>query len=258
MQSMNNDELRAALVEAQRERDEAIQAKQAVQSKQSPSPTSSQLECFFLGKIPREVRDHIYELLLGNELATNRSIEQYNSFNIIGTTYTHVKKFDLAPQLLRTCSQIYAEASRILYESNTFILDCMENLTVFSPILRHAMPDGSVSYSAGSFQLDDHLAIKKAKHWKLVMGASKSRGGLISQAPLDSFTGFCQAISQNPPKSLSICIVPRGLCFEISRVHPFTPEYYEIGNILKPLRMLRNIDRISITSAEKNDYVLYK
>lgn len=141
----------------------------------------------------------------------------------------------------------------------------MENLTIFSPILHHAMPNGSVSYSVSSFQFDDHLATKKAKHWKLVTGASKSRSGsylsgLNLEAPLDSVTRFCQAISQLPPKSMSICVVPRGLCFEISlyRSNAFTPQYYEIGNILKPLRMLRNIDSISIVPAEKNEYVLYK
>jgi len=71
---MNIEELRAALVEVQRERDEAIQAKEAVQSKQSSSPTSSQPECLFLEKIPREVRDHIYKLLLVNEVLANHSI----------------------------------------------------------------------------------------------------------------------------------------------------------------------------------------
>jgi hypothetical protein len=71
---MNIEELRAALVEVQRERDEAIQAKEAVQSKQSSSPTSSQPECLFLEKIPREVRDHIYKLLLVHEVLANHSI----------------------------------------------------------------------------------------------------------------------------------------------------------------------------------------
>jgi hypothetical protein len=71
---MNIEELRAALVEVQRERDEAIQAKEAVQSKQSSSSTSSQPECFFLEKIPREVRDHSYKLLLVNEVLANHSI----------------------------------------------------------------------------------------------------------------------------------------------------------------------------------------
>ncbi|PMD18631.1 hypothetical protein NA56DRAFT_691078 [Hyaloscypha hepaticicola] len=211
VESMNIEELRAALVEVQRERDEAIQAKQAIQSKQSSSPTSSQPECFFLGKIPREVRDHIYKLLFVNKvLATNRSIDRSNS-RPIAINYIPEKKFDLAPQLLRTCSQIYAEASKILYESNTFILDCVENQTISSPILRHGMPDGSVSDSVSSSQFDDHLAIKKVKHWKLVTGAFKLRSGLYwnglnLQAPLDSVTRFCQAISQHPPKSLSICI----------------------------------------------------
>lgn len=262
---MNIDELRAALVEVQRERDEAIQAKEAIQSKQSSSPTSSQPECFFLEKIPREVRDHIYKLLLVNKvLATNRSIDRSNS-RPIAINYIPEKKFDLAPQLLRTCSQIYAEASKILYESNTFILDCVENLTISSPILRHGMPDGSVSDSVSSSQFDDHLAIKKVKHWKLVTGAFKLRSGLYwnglnLQAPLDSVTRFCQAISQHPPKSLSICIVPRGLCFEISLYHSHAtiPQYYEIGNILKPLRMLRNIDSLSIVPAEKIECVLYR
>jgi hypothetical protein len=103
------------------------------------------------------------------------------------------------------------------------------------------------------------------KHWKLVTGTSKFRSalywnGINLQAPLDSVTRFGQAISQHPPKSLSICIVPRGLCFEISlyQSHAFTPQYYEIGNILKPLRMLRNIDSISIVPAEKIEYVLYR
>lgn len=59
---------------------------------------------------------------------------------------------------------------------------------------------------------------------------------------------------------MSICIVPRGLRFEISlyQSHAFTPQYYEIGNILKPLRMLGNIDSISIVPAEKIEYVLYR
>jgi hypothetical protein len=254
MESMTTEELCAALIDVQRERDEAIQAKPAVQSKQSSSPTSSQPECFFLGKIPREVRDYIYKLLLVNEvLATIRSVDRPKSINSIPE-----KKFDLAPHLLRTCSPIYAEASKVLYESNTFILDCNENLTIFSPILRHAMPHSSVPKCVSSSQLDDHLATKKPKHWKLVNGASKSRGGLNRQASLDSVTRFCEAISQHSPKSLSVCIVPRGLCSESCRLQFFTPQYYEIGNILKPLRMLRNIDRISIVHAEKNEYVLYK
>jgi hypothetical protein len=251
---MNTEELCAALIDVQRERDEAIQARQAVQSQQSSSPTCSQPECFFLEKIPREVRDHIYKLLLVNEvLATIRSVDRPKSIN-----YIPEKKFDLAPHLLRTCSQIFAEASKVLYKSNTFFLDWNENLTIFSPLLRHAMPHSSVPNCVSSSQFDDHLATKKPKHRKLVIGASNSRGGLNCQAPLDSVTRFCQKISQHSPKSLSVCIVPRGLCFKICRLQFFTPQYYEIGNILKPLRMLRNIDRISIVYAEKNEYVLYK
>ncbi len=184
---MNNDELRTALFEVQRERDEAIQAIQGVQSKQSSSPTSSQPECFFLEKIPREVRDHIYKLLLVNEvLATNRSIDRTSS-RTNGINYIPEKKFDLAPQLLRTCSQIYAEASKMIYESNTFILDCVEHMTIFSPILRHAMANGSVSYSVTSSQFDDHLATKKAKHWKFVTGASILRRQIESP----STSGLC-------------------------------------------------------------------
>ncbi len=86
---------------------------------------------------------------------------------------------------------------------------------------------------------------------------SESWGTSYLQAPLDSVTRFCQAISQNPPKSSSICIVPRGLWFETHHSNTYTPRYYEVGNILKPLRMLRNIDSVSIVPAEKNEYVLY-
>lgn len=218
--------------------------------------------CPLLKKLPIEVRNQIYKLLLINEvLSINRSINRsVNRFHPRrrAINYTPEEKFDLEPQLLRTCHQIYVEASRILYGSNTFIIDCTDDLAIFSPILRHATPDGSHSSRVNSFQFEDHLATRQVKHWKIVIGASKSLRWTSRQAPLDSVVQFCRAISQHPPKSLTVSMVPRGYCFEdnIRRTF-FHPQYHDMVQVLKPLRMLRKIGKISIVSAGDDEWALY-
>ena len=60
----------------------------------------------FFNKVPREIRDKIYQLLLVDET------------NVINLRWPNAR---LHPAILRTCKQAYEESISMLYEGNSFI-----------------------------------------------------------------------------------------------------------------------------------------
>ncbi|KAF4629264.1 hypothetical protein G7Y89_g8885 [Cudoniella acicularis] len=74
------------------------------------------LVCDFLDKFPREIRDFIYEhLLIKPVLAEHASIRKDGEYGAKAV-------YELAPNILRVCWQIYEEASPVLYKRNTFLM----------------------------------------------------------------------------------------------------------------------------------------
>jgi len=249
-------QLRAALPRSQLAGDEALQSLESLQSEPKVTTTSKIPECFLLEKIPREIRNQIYKLLLTNEvLSKDHSIEDYGRFHEY-----HKGKFDLEPQLLRTCRQINAEAAEILYGSNTFIVNVVEETTLRSPVLRRIISELDCHYvGICSDALESCEVVRRVKHWKVVIGAHKDIFR-DSEAPTPSFVHFCRAICQHPPKSLTVSIVPRGNCLvkQLCNYANVTAQYHDITEVLKPLRMLRNIKRVSIVAGEIPDFPVYR
>ena len=68
----------------------------------------------FFDKVPREIRDQIYELLL---VKGDRSHVEWNP------PKWNLEKNNLHPAILCTCKQAYTEGLPILYERNRFICD---------------------------------------------------------------------------------------------------------------------------------------
>ena len=102
----------------------AIQSRDSLQT-QIEAITESHIPCYFLKRLPLEVRDEIYKLLLKSTLLNDPELIR----TLIG--------FQLSPAILRTCKQIYEEGQRILYGSNTFFdyLYAIRSRIVFSKCL---------------------------------------------------------------------------------------------------------------------------
>jgi len=99
----------------------------AVQSRDSLESRLNKLiepdsKCYFLEKIPIEIRNDIYRLMLFNPiLGGPESIYDPDRFG-----YGSGREYGISPAILQTCRRINAEASSVLYEQNTFFIACVE------------------------------------------------------------------------------------------------------------------------------------
>jgi hypothetical protein len=77
------------------------------------------MPCYFLETIPRELRDQIYGHLVTSTLLQDpRCIDRCVSTS-------EIAKLGLHPSILRVNRQIYEEASRVMYETQTFRVECL-------------------------------------------------------------------------------------------------------------------------------------
>ena len=82
----------------------------------------------FFDKVPREIRDKIYELLLVDHDVCrdiHLNVEKWSS-----------PKSDLCPAILRTCKQAYTEGLPVLYEQNSFRYDVENDNFVITDSLK--------------------------------------------------------------------------------------------------------------------------
>ena len=63
----------------------------------------------FFDKVPREIRNHIYQLLL---------VDQVEEINL--SIHPDYRKDELYPAILCTCKKAYMEGSAVLYDQNRF------------------------------------------------------------------------------------------------------------------------------------------
>jgi hypothetical protein len=232
MAEMNDDELRAALIEAQSE------LKLYKPKKIAPERAS----CAFLNKFPSEIRDRIYKnLLISDELAKPRSI------GLNGVAHIVQNQYDLHPAILRTCNQIHDEASPILYEKNTFILELFHFSGAETPIARS--PD-DICMLPHEFDITTYPIMKKIKHWKVMISASTNES---RDVPMPQLIQFCRSLCDTNVQTLEIAIIPQGREFEMPPPLNRVVRYHPIEKLLQPLRLLRNLQNLEIAEVEYQD-----
>ncbi|KAF7900025.1 hypothetical protein EAF00_004361 [Botryotinia globosa] len=224
---------------------------------------ASNSDCPFLDDFPLEIRTQIYkELLVKKILGTADSVSR-------SASYGADINYGLSPQVLRVCHQIYVEALDVLYEENTFYIACFrvdnhlsmdmdmgagsddENpdavqtvegpLVELCPLTRYQNNQSEMPFPIPD--LGNCSAVSRVLKWRVVVSRLTSAGG--SWDPIWSLREFCEVISQDPPISLELLILPCGL--DYGRNSNYSFDSYE--QILKPLRILRNIETCAINQA---------
>ncbi|TGO35235.1 hypothetical protein BHYA_0165g00070 [Botrytis hyacinthi] len=226
---------------------------------------ASNSNCFFLENFPLEIRTQIYkELLVKKILGTADSVSR-------SAGYGADIKYGLSPQVLRVCHQIHVEALDVLYIENTFYIACFrvdnhlsmdmgagsddENPTAVQyvegplvelcPLTRYQNNHTKMPFPIPN--LGNCSAVSRVRKWRVVVSRLTSAGG--SWDPIWSLREFCEVISQDPPISLELLILPCGL--DYGRNNNYSFDSYE--QVLKPLRILRNIQTCAINQACATD-----
>jgi len=156
-------------------------------------------ECLFLKKLPIEIRNEIYKLLLVNEDLCNITMLGEGRFE-----ESKDYRYGLSPEILATCRRIDEEGELILYGLNTFIFDTRGFIVRsdwgITPIIR--MKSERLHYQNIS-QMRQIPALRKVKNWKIVISAKFK----VDVNPPDSrFVSLCRVLCLNPPRSLEILI----------------------------------------------------
>lgn len=171
-------------------------------------------KCYFINKLPLEIRNEVYKLLLVNEeLASPVELYRWH-----GRKHKIEKQYRLEPSILRTCRQINTEAGAILYNENTFVADFTCKDEVQSPIIRKPPLERTLHDYQLYLPTDDPIELSpltKVKKWKFLLN---------SWDDLDDFRGdratmFCRAICLSPTRSLKILVLPvnTGIYKELSK-----------------------------------------
>jgi hypothetical protein len=196
----------------------------------SPPIDSTTITSLFLKKLPPEIRNQIYDLVLVNpDLATLLSISRESS-------YGERMAYDLGPGLLRTCRQMNLEATPFLYEKNTFIMSFAPYSDWVHPIVSNSSP--LTRYS----RRNTSSTISKVSNWKIIinsLGNTKIKTGSSS----GRLSSFCRTICYSPPKSMEILLGPvieRQAAF-------FDPP--DLREMLKPFHSLRNLESFIVRDA---------
>ncbi|KAB8296713.1 hypothetical protein EYC80_002133 [Monilinia laxa] len=220
--------------------------------------------CAFLETFPAEIRLKIYKHLLCNKiLGTAECVTQVSSFGA-------QLKYELSPQVLRLCHKIYEEAVPVLYEKNTFYIACLrvENhpyaaptfdydddesgkiiiqgpQVELCPLTRYENDRTTVPFPTPS--LYNHTTVRKVLHWRAVVSRLRTPGGTWD--PRWCLLDFCRTICANSPATLELLLLPCGL--DDSQNDEYSFEC--IDQVLKPLRMLRNLRKFTIDDACATD-----
>jgi len=193
--------------------------------------------CYFLEKIPIEVKRLIYGYPLINPILSQCS--SIETDEVFGSRVA----YGLSPNVLQTCKQIGLEASQVLYEENVFFMAIArpdvaqryEWLPFFSPLTRHN-PD--VSFAAMS----------RVRCWKIT--AVETFG--TKNSAISALTRFLFAISHSKVKSLELLLCPLPM-------NHYQTDYDRVLDILRPFRILRNVKsfRARYAAVSKIPDILY-
>ncbi|APA11322.1 predicted protein [Sclerotinia sclerotiorum 1980 UF-70] len=228
--------------------------------------------CPFLDVFPPEIRFKVYECLLVKDiLGTAQSVTQISRFGAD-------LRYDLCPEVLRLCRQIYNEALPILYGKNTFYIACfrVDNHPVFDqlfesdyrqfyesdrvpgyetivdgpqvelcPLTRYENCERVVPYPVPD--LCNYATVPRVRNWRVVISRIRDPGGHWD--PVWCLIDFCLSISVQPPISIEVLILPFGLDYSQNDNYAFS----EYNDILAPLRLLRNLRECVIKEACATD-----
>ena len=189
----------------------------------------------FLHVLPTEVRVQIYENLplqpMLSELCTRRH---------------PISPYSLHPAILPVCKVIHREAEEVLYESNTFSMNCglehyaSRSCMLHSPLTRYHNLLGVNRFDAHHRELTQLTCIHKVWKWRIFMATRAGRYFL------DPFVDFIQVISSNDDLSLEISILPSD--------DKLGNQVATIPAIVRLLMTLRNIKNVSFTLGALSDH----
>ncbi|PVH78697.1 hypothetical protein DL98DRAFT_655909 [Cadophora sp. DSE1049] len=214
--------------------------KNSISSTHSSLGTSKKPICYFLGRLPPEIRLQIYRLLLVNPMLADTSSITEDDCNGAYTNY------DLHPQILTTCRQIQQEACEVLYGENIFIMVCLDPVVLFhrptrgpiqrSPITRYT----TETQRFPSSTLLSPALLSKVRKW-IIVTRTRGMSGRESMSVLD----FCRSISRQPPRSLELCIAD----FNEINITPWGGP--QLTDILKHFETLRNVGHFTVRDANR-------
>jgi hypothetical protein len=223
-------ELQAQLIAAITARDEAIGAKDQAYLAMRAAESGA---CAFLKKLPIEIRNEVYKLLLVNDaLSTTSVLSFWRKYN----HHERLEQFGLHPTILRTCRQIYDEASNVLYAANTFIIDLTDYNWVRSPITRKWR-------TVGPNNMLDFAPIRKVRRWRVILTADQKECHW-PQSP--AFVMFCRELYQQPLKSLEVLIQPMENPSSTYQYSFNRTSHFKMEEILQPLALFRNVTRLEL------------
>ncbi|KAN0098368.1 hypothetical protein V8E51_014031 [Hyaloscypha variabilis] len=262
MEHMNMEELRAVL-ETERARDEAVRREGELRSKLTHIEPDSATEpsiCNFFDRLPRELRDRIYKYLLVNhDLSTTKFLKNWGTEEV---SYD-INKFELSPQILRTCRQALEEGLLILYGFNEFIIEFVTNngkhvsINPTSPILRHSteieINKGPTVKLASIFPW-----VAKVKRWRVIL-PSEQYHIQTSKCAMISFAYFCRFLCSITLSSLEVLLLPRGLRVEYKPPHQRATRKgcFDVRDLLEPLTLLRNIPCLKLDELRGRELPVY-
>lgn len=211
-------------------------------------PVEPEPVCYFMDKLPAELRVMIYKMLLVNPIT-----------GMSDSIFEATIKYGLSPSTLQTSKTIHAEARTILYTDNTFFIttvyfhsdrhSCAE---IRSPLARYSKSYVG-AYDYGQFTMERALDIPsmdKVLNWRVLVSAYALVWPQPSPHYIDPFMVFCHTISSNKTRNIEILVIPGGLeahSFESQR------EYFPLWRVLEPLRLLRGVSALDIYDASPDD-----
>lgn len=238
-------ELQAQLVTAISERDQARNQCNQLRSELLVTTTPNEKKSRFLTMIPLDIRNAIYTLLLHNDVLSQRA------------STIDFRSYHLTPEILQTCRQIYDEASRVLYGSNKFFVDCSLSHMIFSPLARNFSKGGTIAgHFALASQIRDIPSIKRAKQLIILLQPNKYKG---QDEIVKNLAYLCEMICDIPRTSIQVLIVPRGEIFRTNYMSSPThvSRYIRMENLVLPLRILRNVSNFKLRHAEFNEVKIF-
>jgi hypothetical protein len=156
---------------------------------------------------------------------------------------------------------VYDEASIVLYEGSTFIMECAGQRVASSPIFRTDRTSRKTYGMTGAMgsNIHSYQAVKKVKQWKVLVDGHQKSSVLC---PTASLVYFCRAIC-DVLKSQRVEIIPRGSDTGLDYVSndflwPNDRKDYETVDILQPLRVLRNVSKLEFGAVTGDDIPIYQ
>ncbi|KAK0100946.1 hypothetical protein ONS95_013063 [Cadophora gregata] len=208
----------------------------------------------FLKKLPLEVRRMVYGYLLVNPLLSQ--IEAIESR--FESRANH--QYELCPAVLRTCRQVYQEASDVLYEKNTFIVSCIGHEFGFSgdgtrglgsarllecPLTRY---DSDTNMNLAQFAKQPQFG--KVKHWKVMVSCFAG----YEYAQTTELLEFCRLLFFTQPKSVTVLSVGKEFTREWRGFHEYEGPFvgdkiFPASTVFAPLNILRNLRELKFEAS---------